>query len=423
MLKNNKLGIAIGILVCLQLSLIAQNSTISPYSRLGYGVIADRSFGAGRSMGGIGYGLRSNKQINPMNPASYSSMDSLTFLFDVGATLQYTLLNDGTNSHKNFNGNLMYLAMQFPLSHSIAMSVGLLPYSHTGYNFKTINNDDDVSHEDRFTGKGGLNEVYVGLSIDIWKKRLALGANVGYLFGIIEHRSSVSYATSNASNLYTLKKMNLRNFKYELGVQYTQPLSKTERTTFGFTFSPKIKLSSVANNIVASDEYFYSRLESDTIYNQKYDIPTSYGFGVSYEKDYKMIVAADVSWQEWSKTRFMDEHNTFKNRLKFAVGGEYLPNNFTQGYLSRVRYRIGFNYSNSYLRVNNSGYKEYGISLGAGFPMLDTRSFMDARSYINASFEYVKVEPEVKSLISEQYFRFTLSFTFNEYWFFKRRID
>jgi hypothetical protein len=85
--------------------------------------------------------------------------------------------------------------------------------------------------------------------------------------------------------------------------------------------------------------------------------------------------------------------------------------------MSRVRYRAGLNYSNSYLRVNGSGYKEYGISLGAGFPMIDNRS------YINASFEYVKVTPEIKSLINEQYFRFTLSFTFNEFWFYKLRMD
>jgi len=103
MLKYNKICFYAGIFVFVQLSLSAQNSTISPYTRFGYGVIADKSFGAGRSMGGIGFGLRSSQQINPMNPASYSSMDSLTFLFDVGATLQLSLLNDEVNNHKNLN--------------------------------------------------------------------------------------------------------------------------------------------------------------------------------------------------------------------------------------------------------------------------------------------------------------------------------
>ena len=405
-------------MACLQCALIAQNSTTSPYTRFGYGVIADRSFGAGRSMGGIGYGLRSSKQINPMNPASYSSMDSLTFLFDVGAILQYSLLNDQINSHSNISGNMTYVAMQFPLSRTIAMSAGILPYSHTGYNFKFSNNEDEVPHDDYFSGKGGLNEVYVGLSIDIWKKRLALGANVGYLFGNIEHKCDILYKKSDVSPLYTLEKMNLKKLKYELGMQYTHPLSKTERIILGFTYSPKVKFNAVSYNAISSDSYFFSDLlNADTIYNQGYDVPNSYGFGLSYEKDYKMIVAADVSWQEWSKARFKGDNNTFNNRLKLAIGGEYIPNNFTRQYMTRIRYRVGLNYSNSYLQINGSGYKEYGVSLGVGFPMIDNRS------YINVSFEYVKVEPEIQSLINEQYFRMILSFTFNDFWFFKRRME
>ena len=70
------------------LPLMAQNNTNSPYTRFGYGDLGERSFGAGRAMGGVGYGLRSPKQINPMNPASYSCMDSLTFLFDFGVAGQ-----------------------------------------------------------------------------------------------------------------------------------------------------------------------------------------------------------------------------------------------------------------------------------------------------------------------------------------------
>jgi len=421
MLKYSKVSILIGFLVCLHLSSVAQNSTTSPYTRAGYGVIADRSFGAGRSMGGTGYGLRSNIQINPMNPASYTSMDSLTFLFDVGATLQYSILNDKTYSHSNISGNLLYLAMQFPLSRTVAMSAGILPYSHTGYNFKVLNSSDEVPHVDFFSGKGGLNEVYIGLSIDIWKKRLALGVNAGYLFGIIEHNSTISYyGESSVSPLYTLEKMNLRNFKYELGAQYTQPLSKSERFIFGLTYSPKIKFSSISYIALSSDAYFYSGLlKADTIYNQGNDIPNSLGFGVSYEKDDKMILAADISWQEWSKARFKGEKNNFNNRLKIALGGEYIPNLYTRQFLNRVRYRVGVNYSNSYLqdRVYHSGYKEYGVTIGAGMPMIDNRS------YINLSFEYVKVVPEIKTLINEQYFRFALSYTFNEFWFYKRRVE
>ena len=97
------------------LPLMAQNNTNSPYTRFGYGDLGERSFGAGRAMGGVGYGLRSPKQINPMNPASYSCMDSLTFLFDFGVAGQLSWFDDGNARQNDINGNVEYIAMQFPI--------------------------------------------------------------------------------------------------------------------------------------------------------------------------------------------------------------------------------------------------------------------------------------------------------------------
>jgi hypothetical protein len=398
--------------------MMAQNGTNSPYTRYGYGALADRSFGAGRSMGGIGYGLRSSKQINPMNPASYSSMDSLTFLFDVGASAHFSWFNDGINKQRNINGNVEYMAMQFPVHKRVAMSAGVLPYSYVGYNFGMYN-EGAVTYTDQFSGTGGLNEVYVGLSLDLWKKRLSLGANVSYLFGAIDHRSvtALSTASPTADNVYTMKNVNVHNMKYDLGLQYTHPLSKVERLTVGVAYSPKMRLRTTSYDQEALDEAFTAMVQADTAWNRGFDIPHSIGMGVSYTKDYKMILAADVSYQGWSQAYFFDKNDAFKDRVKVVLGGEYIPNNFTRLYLNRVRYRVGLNYSNSYVQIKGAGYKEYGASLGAGFPMLD------GRSYVNASFEYVKVVPDAKPLIDEQYFRFTVSYTFNERWFFKMKMD
>jgi hypothetical protein len=392
--------------------LSAQNSTNSPYTRYGYGALADRSFGAGRSMGGIGYGLRTPRQINPMNPASYSSMDSLTFLFDAGMTFQLSWFNDDVNTQRNMNGNFEYVAMQFPLTRRIAVSVGLLPYSHVGYNFGEYATDGPGSLTE-YSGTGGLNEVYAGLSVDVWKKRLAFGANASYMFGKLDHRRRIT--TTNI--MYTMKKTDIHDMKFDFGVQYTHPLTRTDRMTFGAVYSPGKKLSATAYDMISFDQYFSSVAQADTFRNAGFSIPSSYGFGVTYTKDYKMILAADVSYQNWTDARFFDSSEEFKDRVKVALGGEYIPNNFTRAYMSRVRYRAGLHYSNSYLKIKNAGYDELGACVGMGFPMLDNRSF------INASFEYVQVVPGSKTLINEQYFRFTLSYTFNEFWFFKRKMD
>jgi hypothetical protein len=401
-----------GLLSLSAFSLTAQNSTNSPYTRHGYGELANRSFGAGRSIGGVGIGLRSSKQINPMNPASYSCMDSMTFLFDFGASTQLSWFNEGVNTQNDINGNVEYMAMQFPLHRRIAMSAGLLPYTHVGYNFKKVTTSDGQIYQETFTGMGGLNQLYAGLSVDVWKKRLSIGANINYLFGSITHQAVTSYGSSNATNVTKLDEYKFSDATFDFGLQYTHPLSKTERLILGLTYTPEKRLNSDVYETVSSSES-----ATDTVTGKSFDIPTGYGLGLSYTKDNKWIIAADFSHQEWKKATFEGTSDSFKNRSKVNAGVEYIPNLYSRPFFNRVRYRIGVSYSDSYIQVNGNSYKEYGATVGFGFPI------SDARSFINVSFEYMKISPDAKAMVDENYLRMTLSYTFNEYWFFKRKID
>lgn len=421
MLKINKVVI-FGILLFTQLSLIAQNNTNSPYTRYGYGELADRSFGAGRAMGGIGFGLRSPKQINPLNPASYSSMDSLTFLFDFGASAQLSWFNDGVNKQHDVNGNVEYIAMQFPITRRLAVSVGLLPYSYVGYNYGSQTRmPDGKVYQANFVGTGGLSDLYGGLSFDIWKKRLTVGANVGFLFGNITHEQNLAFVNSSGFPTYQKQRIEVRDMKLDFGIQYTHPLSATESMTLGAVFSPGKKLNADTYEIIQTG----TDINTDTVVGQAMDIPDSYGVGLSYVKANKLTVAADFLFENWGNARFFDRKGDFKDRMRIAGGAEFIPDYSRKSYFSRVRYRGGIHYSNSYLRVSQSeennfkghGYNEYGASLGLGLPLIDNRSF------VNVSFQYVKIRPGDKSMIDEQYFRFTVNYTFNELWFLKRKVD
>ena len=62
----------------------AQNGINSPYSRYGFGIMTDRAMGFNKAMAGVAQGFRDGQQINTANPASYSAIDSLTALFDLG---------------------------------------------------------------------------------------------------------------------------------------------------------------------------------------------------------------------------------------------------------------------------------------------------------------------------------------------------
>ena len=114
----------------------AQNATSSPSSRFGYGELNSNLPNAYRAMGGVGVGMRSNKAINPAQPASYTACDSLTFMFDIAGSLLYTNYGDANGVSNKMNGNLEYMTIQFPLwKRYVAMSIGLNPYSAVGYNF------------------------------------------------------------------------------------------------------------------------------------------------------------------------------------------------------------------------------------------------------------------------------------------------
>ena len=306
----------------------AQNNTNSPYTRFGYGELADRSFGAGRAMGGVGIGLRSSKQINPMNPASYSCMDTLTFLFDFGASGQVSWFYDGTNKQRQLNGNVEYIALQFPITRRLAVSVGLLPFSHVGYEFGETRTENGLSWGESFSGSGSLSDLYLGAAFDIWKKRLSVGMNAGFLFGNITHYRNLLFpSASGADDVNRSQRYEVRDLKLDFGVQYTHPLSKTESLTFGFTFSPAMKLNTTMYDIqVVGGSTASGYTRNDTITNYRYDIPNSYGAGVSYVKENRLTLAADFLYENWADAHFDNEIGQFKNRTRVAAGAEFIPN-------------------------------------------------------------------------------------------------
>ena len=62
----------------------AQSGTNSPYSQYGLGSLSEQAGGFNRGMNGLGQGFHEHNQINYLNPASYASNDSLSFIIDAG---------------------------------------------------------------------------------------------------------------------------------------------------------------------------------------------------------------------------------------------------------------------------------------------------------------------------------------------------
>jgi hypothetical protein len=421
-----KIVLFAAILVIIPSFVLSQNSTNSPYTRYGYGLLADKSFAPQRAMGGIGYGLRNSQFINPMNPASYSALDSLTFMFDMGVSGQMGWLTDDVNKDQRLNGNIDYIALQFPLMAKMGFGIGLEQISSVGYKYGDAELLPNGGYKLNVNqGTGGLSQIYGALSYDLFE-RLSVGLKFGYLFGSVNHETSVQLDVSSSIPSVTRDTIFSNGLTYELGLQYHHPIGKYETLVIGAVYTPKIRLNGKVTKItLPSTENTYN-VSRDSVF----ELPESYGLGLSYNKLNKLTLGADVQYQRWASAKFYDTKDAFNDRLKINAGGEIIPNIMSGNYFNRIRYRAGLSYSKSYLVAEgasgtaneglSSGYKEYGASVGIGFPMpmIEKR-----RSFLNLALGYNLVQPDINTFPKEQYFKLTVSYTFNELWFFKRKVQ
>ncbi|OJV35078.1 MAG: hypothetical protein BGO29_09670 [Bacteroidales bacterium 36-12] len=400
-------------------SSVAQNNTNSPYTRFGYGEIVDVNSSEQRAMGGVAIGMRNGSSINPSNPASYSVVDSTTFMFDVGFTGLLSNFSAPNGRKTSFNSNLEYINMQLPITKWLGFSAGMLPYSFSGYNFYDTDSiqipdnsstDTYAKYTRGYNGSGGISQIYSGFGVK-FLKHFSVGVNAYYMFGNVNNTRTLTFDTESFSASQSIQDnvISVNSFRLRYGLQYFQTLKENHDLSIGVIFENKSPLNGqfIQYNVA---------IPSDTItYNQAFETPLTIGTGVNYLYNNKLSLSADFMLQQWNKALFFGKTDSLSNRTKIALGAEYIPNPRGNKYTDRIRYRVGLNLSDPYYKINgNNLNKNFGISFGIGLP-LRTSSTM-----VNAAIEYGKVGE--KSLFREDYFKLTFNATFNENWFFKRKL-
>lgn len=411
-MKINKLLAGLAALVVGVAAASAQNGTISPYSRYGYGLMSDHATSAQTAMGGVGYAMHSGRQINVMNPASYARIDSLTFLFDMGFDMSalWTSEQNGDKrvSEKNFGGGLGYITMQFPVTRYLGMSVGLLPYSSVGYAFgNSVENGIT-----RRSGDGSLNELYLGISGRLFKG-LSVGVNMSYLFGTT---NNYTYAINDlGSTSLFVRETEVRDWHLTAGLQYVQQLG-SDNVALGLVYSPSKKLLGHAITSVQDIDNDNNPVQqSRTSLGEGYGLAATYGIGVSYTRNYLLTVEADFTYQPWSKVKYDGAKGTLNDRYRGALGVEYRPSN-RGGYFRRTQYRAGVFYEQDYIKAGTNKVRDYGVTFGFGLPV------PGFKTVINLGFEWLHRRAYPTALVKENYLNITIGVNFNEMWFRKSRI-
>lgn len=410
------------------------NGSNSSYSRFGLGTLNDQSQGFNRSMAGVAQGLADGQIVNIQNPAAYSRIDSVTFIFDVGMSMQFGRFSQNGNNINARNTSFDYATAGFRLHKGLGMAIGFVPYSTIGYNFATtsrvgnnLSTGQDITSTTTYYGNGGLHQMMLGIGWNPFA-HLSIGANISYLWGNYSHSISQAYAEGGStSSDYISQSMlwdsDIRTYKLDFGAQYPIILNPQNMLTLG--------ASAGLGHKIGSDVIMTRNSTAGDTCTNALEIPFTFGVGAAWQHKGRLTLAADYQQQRWEGCRVpvattindvprIDiRTDQYLIRHQIKVGAEYRqdPTGTDKRYANKIKYRIGAQYTTPYTRVNGvDGPTEYGVTAGAALPITQS-----GRSVVNVGIEWKHCKPSINTQITENYLMLHLGVTFSEYWFMKRK--
>ena len=427
------------LMVSLPLVSFAQNGINSPYSRYGFGIMADRSMGFNKGMGGVAMGFRDGQSINVANPASYSAVDSLTALFDLGLSLYNANFKMGDLQSNAKNSSFDYFAFHFRATKGLGIAIGILPFSNINYNFsstpqKTEGSDRFTSAES-FTGEGGLHQVFLGAGIQVFEP-LSIGFNLSYLYGSYKHSINQPFNEAYIYSTQRIYSADISSYMLDLGLQYSFKLNQKDKITFGAAYSLGHDINDTATRTTGTK----NGEESDSITNA-FQFPHIISAGLTYSHGTKWNVGTDFEIQKWNNVKFptqtnddnyISRKNILNDRIKIALGASYTPSEISSNYFNRITYKFGGYYSKSYANadltntISDKPY-EFGLSAGVTLP-ITSRHLWHNTPKLNISIQWVHanipyLNGNTQNKLKENYLKLCLGLTFSERWFYKWKVQ
>jgi len=372
--RNNVLSVVI-LLILTGLSAYAQNNnTSSPFSRFGLGDLNPYSYGRSGAMGGAALGSRHAVQINSANPASYTAIDSLSFIFDFGVDGTFSKYKSNSGTRSTNDVNFRYFSLTWPITKWLGAGMGLQPFSDMGYEVAFSDSIPDIGNTyQSYLGTGTTSKAFFGTSVTPFKG-LSIGANLNYIFGRISKSSTFDFADPTIFSSTKTENTRLRDFTLTYGLQYDMRIKKGEFLTLGVIFEKQSNFTVLYQalnykTLVSGTSVLNNDVDNEFKDEQKRTItmPSTVGIGLSYNKINKLEINADYYHASWGKSSFPGKIDSLiTDRNRYSAGFEYIPDAFSiRSYFKRVKYRAGAHYESTYLMFNNEPIKEIGLSFGA----------------------------------------------------------
>ena len=420
----------------------AQNGFNVPFSQFGIGS-SQQPFNLPlvTRMGGVAYTLSGNNYVNPFNPASYATIETQSFVFDMGLNIQMSTLRDNNDQLHDADGNLGYLLMAMPVTKWWKVAAGLMPYTDMSYE-SVVAGVGDVKNV--YSGNGGINEVFLGSAFNLLRSNgkrpdLQVGFNVNYLTGNIYR--TISYAFQGNDSTYfvngrRLKKTTVSNVTFDLGLLARQPIGEHAVVSLGLTYKPymdlKVKDMALIYTYMAGDEslidtVFPARGEEPE-FDSRMEQAQTVGVGLSLEIDKRWLVAADATFAGWSGMKYTEGQTPsimgtsilrYGPYSSYALGLQRTGTMDATTYWGRMSWSLGAHLTQGALRLATGGEEqsldEWGIGGGLTLPMRKGRSLLT----LSAGYSVLGTP----DLLQRNTLTFGIAVSSCERWFVKRKYN
>ena len=426
---QNKLIIVIFIsLFSFGYTAIGQKLINSPYSRFNIGTLQTQGSFRSLGMGGVGTAMRDNSSIYFTNPASYSSLDTNSFVFDFGVDYGRNFISGSGTKFSSDDFNFHHLIMGFPLTKGWGIAVGIVPMSSGFYKITGQVTSNDPGYDPNIgeyavyhSGDGGITKFFLGSGVRIGKK-FSAGANLTLLSGQIKRTNQFIFSDfTDVFHNNSQENLEIIGIGLDYGIQYTTAFKNNYFLNIGASLTSGSNYRSKYNELSVkytafnvTDTISYTSNNSAKIF-----IPGTLRVGISFGKKNKFTSGLDFVTTKWSASKIPGSTGYAADTRSLQFGAEYIPDKFSNySFINRIEYRVGGHIGDNYLVLNGEQIKEYGASIGLGLPMPRTPS------KVNLYLDFTrKTGSLTNSLRNEDYLTLGISLNLYDWWFQKRKYD
>jgi hypothetical protein len=416
---------------------VAKGQINSPYSRFGLGDLYNARNVVNKGMGNLATAYSDLQSVNFINPASYTSLQTVTF--DVGMEAEMRTIYNADRTVRNQSANMIfnYVALGMPIMKDkkgftkMGLTLGLRPFTRINYKIEAnerLPGIDSVST--LYQGNGGSTKAFLGLGYRLGG--LSVGVNAGFFFG---NQTINTQRTFKNDSIFHFNSMQqdvtyYSRFSLDGGVQYKIKLSKDRFIRLGANgflgdeinaTQDRLRQTFIYNGNNGTDSIDVVERTADN--KGQIVLPSGYNVGFQFEKASKWMIGAEYESISWTDYRFFGQSDNMANSTQLRVGGYFIPGAIDgKTYASRITYRAGFYTGKDKIVANGTQLPIWGATFGFGLPIKRFNAYSNQFTSINTSFEYGR-RGNGSVPVSENFFRINVGLSLSDLWFFKRRFD